>query len=99
MRKLLTLDVGTTAVKAALFDESLNLLGSVIKEYRLLTPASGIIELDPDVYWNSVKCVVRDVMDQTGSAAGDVVSITCTTKGDVINDKVLSKNRFLSSSR
>ena len=84
MRKLLTLDVGTTAVKAALFDESLSLLGSVIKEYRLLTPASGIIELDPDVYWNSVRCVVRDVMEQTGSSAEDVASITCTTQGETL---------------
>lgn len=38
MKKFLTLDVGTTAVKAGPFNEALTPLAFVIREYQLLTP-------------------------------------------------------------
>ena len=47
--------MGTTSLKACLFDEKLNIVESTGKEYQLSTPANDIVELDADVYWDVVK--------------------------------------------
>lgn len=79
----LTLDVGTTAVKAALFDEKLCRAGIVIKEYGLLTPEPDIVELPADVYWENVVSCIRELTSQTKSAT-KILAITCTTQGETL---------------
>ncbi len=50
MRYLLGVDVGTTSLKAALFDENLKPAGSVTKDYSL-TVNKDMIEFPPEEYW------------------------------------------------
>ena len=45
-RYLLGIDVGTTAIKAAVFDTDGIEVGSFTAEYTLLTPRAGQVELD-----------------------------------------------------
>ena len=82
MKKLLAIDVGTTAVKAALFDEELNQLDLSISEYTLISGENGELELEPETYWQGIKKTVSDVMKSTGTAAGEIVSVTCDTQGE-----------------
>ena len=84
MKKLLTLDVGTTSVKVSLFREDLTLLASVINEYQLLTPKSDVVELQPDTYWENAVAGIRSVMGQTNTAPDEVACITCTTQGETL---------------
>ena len=84
MRKLLTLDVGTTAVKVSLFGEDLKLIKSVINEYQLLTPKSDIVEMQPEVYWENAVAGIRSVMEQTKTPPEEVVCVTCTTQGETL---------------
>lgn len=84
MKKFLTLDIGTTAVKAGIFDEKLNCLSVEILEYQLLTPKNGWVELEPDTYWKSVVEGIKKVIDTSGSKPEDIVSITCTTQGETL---------------
>ena len=84
MRYLLTLDVGTTAVKAGLFRENLDLVGFEIREYSLLTPKTDFVEMDPDVYWEKTKEAVSAILDKTKADPSDIVSITCTTQGETL---------------
>lgn len=84
MKKLLTLDVGTTAVKAALFDESLQMLGLVIREYQLDTPQTDFVELPAGVYWDNAVLGIRQLLRDTGADPRDIVSVTCTTQGETL---------------
>jgi xylulokinase len=82
MKKLLTLDVGTTAVKIGLFLENLTPLAFVINEYLLITPQSDVVEMDPDVYWKNTVQGIREVLKKTGTLMEEVACITCTTQGE-----------------
>ena len=91
MKKLLTLDVGTTAVKAGLFREDLVPLAFVINEYQLLTPKSDIVELQAEVYWNNAVAGIREVIEQTKTSPSEVACIVCTTQGETLIP--ISKNK------
>jgi len=84
LNKYLTLDVGTTAVKAALFDSNFQLLDLVINEYMLLTPEEGIVELPADVYWENSVSGIRTILERTKSSAEEIRTITCTTQGETL---------------
>jgi len=84
MKYLLTLDVGTTAVKAGLFSQALDAVAFSICEYELLTPAPDQVELDPSTYWAGVCTAVRDTLAQSGVNPADIVALTCTTQGETL---------------
>ena len=84
MSLILTLDVGTTAVKAGLFDDNLNQLGVAIEEYTLYTPQSGIVELTPETYWNNAKRAINTVAEKSHSNLKEVCAIACTTQGETL---------------
>lgn len=84
MAQYVTLDVGTTAVKAGVFDASLRMLAIHIEEYSLATPAPGIVELDPDVYWRSAVKGIRRVLAAPGVDASAIATITCSTQGETL---------------
>ena len=57
---ILTFDIGTTAVKAALFGEDMRLLAGESVEYQLLAPGNAWVELEPRVYWEGMgECMGR----------------------------------------
>ena len=84
MEYIITLDVGTTAMKACLFDCNLNLLASSNKEYNLYTPHPNIVELDPEQYWEGAKSSIRELLDEYHIISGKVEVITITTQGDTL---------------
>ena len=84
MKYLLTLDVGTTAVKAGLFSEELEPIAFAIEEYSLLTPKTNFIELDPDTYWHKTKAAIDAVLSNSTIDPSDIISITCTTQGETL---------------
>ena len=62
MKAYLGIDIGTTAVKAALFDKQGAMLGSGLAEYTLETPAPDIVELDAEVYVDAVRDAVANAL-------------------------------------
>ncbi|MDR3051075.1 MAG: hypothetical protein LBU67_05085 [Oscillospiraceae bacterium] len=84
MAYFLTLDVGTTAVKAALFSHQLKLVALCGREYALETPRADWVEVDPNVYWQRAAEAVRDVLAASGVGAADIASITCATQGETL---------------
>ena len=83
-KMLLTLDVGTTAVKAGLFSEELQPLDFNVKEYNLLTPAKGMVEIEPEIYWCSAAECIKHVVESSGVEKKQIISLTCTTQGETI---------------
>lgn len=84
MKYLLTLDVGTTAVKAGLFSQVLDAVAFSIREYDLLTPTPDQVELDSAIYWENACVAIRNVLAQSNIDPADVLTITCTTQGETL---------------
>ncbi len=92
MEYYLSLDVGTTSVKAALFAGAGAgagaLLGMCSKEYRLETPAPDRAELDPEIYWRaSVECArgaVANAVRDAGVEPESIRSVGVCSQGETI---------------
>ena len=61
------IDIGTTAVKAALFDRDGNCAGHGGCEYTLETPHPGVVELDPQIYLDSVRRACLEAFAAAGA--------------------------------
>lgn len=84
MRYILTLDVGTTSVKTCIFDEEFRIVGSSSEEYKLLTPAPNIVELEPENYWEACRRGIKAALGYSGIQAGDCCALSVTTQGETL---------------
>lgn len=84
MSLLLTFDIGTTAVKTCLFDETLRLAAIANDEYRLETPASGHVELDAERYWQAVCHGIDTVLEKSGCTPSSIAALCATTQGETL---------------
>lgn len=85
MRYLIGIDMGTTNIKAILFDE----LGAIIAEAKCSTPVQvldgGFAVYDPDTLWDIVAALLRDVsaqLEARGRSAFDICGIAVTGMGE-----------------
>lgn len=83
---IVAVDVGTSALKAALFDtERLSFRARATAGLELLTPKPGHVELDPERLWESFADAVRRLIDESGVAPRDVLAISmCTQMAGVV---------------
>lgn len=84
MKYLLALDIGTTAVKGALFDRGGGILAESLREYDLLKPAPDWVELDCDAYWRAVIAVTGHVLKTSGVPPEAIASIGVTSQGETL---------------
>ncbi len=75
---VLALDLGTTGIKAAVFDERLNCLHHAEVENRLHYPAPGLVEQDPAFFEASALALTRQVAARLGDNARRVTTIVCS---------------------
>ena len=59
MSLLIGLDIGTTSVKAGVFEASGRQLSAVGQEYRIDHPAPDRAEIDAETYWGATVAAVR----------------------------------------
>lgn len=84
MKLLIGLDIGTTAMKIALFDVQGTLLAVSAQEYDLLTPGPGCVEEDPEVYWNAFCTGLADLKRQYRIEQGSQISLAMSAQGETI---------------
>lgn len=72
---LIGVDLGTQGTKACLYTQRGELAASAFEASRLLAPAPGAVEQDPDALYGSVTRTIRSVMAQSGVAPGAVAAI------------------------
>lgn len=84
MRILMGLDLGTTAMKIALFDETGNILAVSTQEYDLLTPLTNYVEEAPEVYWNAFKMGLNDLKKQYKMAADTQIALAMSAQGETL---------------
>lgn len=84
--KYLGLDIGTTSLKAAVFDSDGKRLGMRTVDYTLNTDsATGFIELEPDRYIDMCKSVIDDLILECGSP--DAISVDTQGETLIVTDK------------
>ncbi|WP_176014964.1 FGGY-family carbohydrate kinase [Victivallis sp. Marseille-Q1083] len=80
----LGLDIGTTAVKAAVFDPAGIRCGSALVEYRLETPAPDIVELNPELYWQAAQQAMAAAVGQSGLAPARIAALAVTGQAETL---------------
>ena len=84
MKYYLGLDMGTTGVKAAVFDRSGTMLGSGLAEYTLETPTPDIVELDAEIYWISAKDAIKQAVGKAKIDPADIRSLSVTGQAETL---------------
>lgn len=64
MRLLIGLDIGTTAMKIALYDDKGTMLAVSTQEYTLITPEINVVEETAEVYWAAFQDGIKDLKAQ-----------------------------------
>ena len=65
LMKLMGIDIGTTSVKTAVFDEKLNLLGAGNRDYTL-DSHGDVVEFNPEEYWRICKEEIDRLLTEVG---------------------------------
>ncbi|VEJ59569.1 xylulokinase [Arachnia propionica] len=81
-RYLLGIDVGTTAIKAAVFDTDGIEVGSFTAEYTLLTPRAGQVELDVETYVTTFALAVRGALQEAAVPASEIAVLGLSAQGE-----------------
>ncbi len=80
----LGLDIGTSAVKAALFDIKGRQQAVALREYALEKPAPDRVELDPEIYWEAVEATVREVIRESSVSLASIKSAGVTSQAETL---------------
>ncbi|MCB1378829.1 MAG: hypothetical protein KDK89_10755 [Alphaproteobacteria bacterium] len=84
MKYVLGVDIGTTAIKAAVFDEKGEAKGSHTCEYTLLTPSPVIVELDAQAYIDAFKMAIAAAIRSSGVDKNSIVSLGLSAQGETL---------------
>ncbi|MCB9443952.1 MAG: carbohydrate kinase [Ardenticatenaceae bacterium] len=72
---ILTVDVGTSSTKTALWDERGTAVAAATSAYPLHRPSPLVAEIDANLWWTAVAETIQQVMMQAGVNPGDVAGI------------------------
>jgi sugar (pentulose or hexulose) kinase len=81
---ILSVDLGTTAVKVALFDVEGTLLAKATREYTLLTPSALAVELPVETYWKAFAAGVSEVKDTARVQPGSIRCLGVSAQGETL---------------
>jgi len=81
---ILSFDLGTTAVKTALFTGDGRLAAKSTQEYELIVPSALVVEQDVEVYWNAVKSGVRVILGSGSIVPENIRCIGISAQGETL---------------
>ena len=84
MKLLMGLDLGTTAMKIAIFNEAGEILAITTQEYNLLTPKTNYVEEEPEVYWVAFKEGIKDLKNQYSFTSETEISMAMSAQGETL---------------
>ncbi|WP_051845283.1 xylulokinase [Streptomyces sp. NRRL S-813] len=83
-RTVLAIDLGTTAVKCALYDTTGHQVADAAREYQLGTPGPDRVELDVETYWAAIRNCLADVWRRAGARRGEVRALALSAQGETL---------------
>ena len=84
IKYILTADIGTTALKAALYGLDGKLAASCTREYLFETPAPGQAEMAAEVYTETFAAAVQDIVTRPGIVPKEIGVIGFSTQGETM---------------
>ena len=84
MDNILSIDLGTTALKILLFSSDGHVLGKSTQEYTLLTPSTFAVELPVEVYWQAFKKGISETMAKAGVNPSSIRAIGISAQGETL---------------
>ncbi|MAI70383.1 MAG: glycerol kinase [Rhodopirellula sp.] len=93
MQVVMAFDQGTTSSRAILFDHNGSIVGVAQREFKQHYPQSGWVEHDANEIWKTQLAVGREVLEQTGLSAQEVVAIGITNQREttIVWDRTTGK--------
>lgn len=82
MRYILGIDVGTSNVKAVLFDECGTEVCVSSRESKTINGAGNQVEQDMNIVWEKVKNCIKDVAENSGTEKESIIGIGVTGQGE-----------------
>ena len=84
MDVILSVDLGTTAIKTCLVDASGHLLATASREYSLDTPGPDAVELDAETYWSAFREGVAELLSRTAVDPRDIRALGISAQGETL---------------
>jgi xylulokinase len=81
---ILSFDLGTTAIKTALFADDGRLVAKSTQEYELIVPSALVVEQNVEVYWDAVKSGVREILSSGAVAPQNIRCIGISAQGETL---------------
>lgn len=75
MARLLGIDIGTSACKVALFDESGRVVAQASRPYPVKHPQPGWAQQNPEAWWHAVCAAVCDTIEASGNEPIDCIGL------------------------
>ena len=84
MKYILTADIGTTALKTALYSQDGDFIAGCSREYAFVTPEPGQAELAAEVYTETFAAGIQSLLSDTGIDPSDIGVIGFSTQGETM---------------
>lgn len=81
---ILGLDAGTTAFKGILVGEDGRTVSAASREYSLEFSGGDIVEIDPEVYWQSTVGIIRQLLAESNIPPGDIKALAFSSQGETL---------------
>lgn len=81
---IISVDLGTTALKIALIDSDGKFLSVSNQEYELITPKSSYVEEEPEIYWKSFKKGLEEIKSNTQVNKKQIRAIGISAQGETL---------------
>jgi sugar (pentulose or hexulose) kinase len=81
---LLGVDLGTTAIKAALYEATGTLVAAAAREQALSMPSPGEVELDLEGYWGAFADLVGQLAHAAPGGAEDIAGLALSVQGETL---------------
>lgn len=77
---ILSIDQGTTSSRAILFDEQARIVDVAQQEFTQYFPQDGWVEHDPEEIWQTTLAVIRELINNSGTAITDIAAVGITNQ-------------------
>jgi sugar (pentulose or hexulose) kinase len=84
LEHILSVDLGTTAIKVILFRTNGDVVAKSTQEYTLLTPTALAVELPVETYWAAFKKGVSEVLAHASVAPTSIKAIGISAQGETL---------------
>lgn len=84
MEYILSVDLGTTAIKVAVVNSEGRLLSTSTQEYTLLTPTTLAVELEVETYWRAFKAGVAHVLEASSVDPSKIRALGISAQGETL---------------